>query len=373
MIKKVIVVLLVLFMFPSTYALSENPSKSIEINLDQYDSKEDKYFYKIWSIDDKKIPTFGEFRIRFNSNIYYKDIESIVLIDRDQQIPVEAKINNATADIQILTPLRPNYSYKLVIYQYSKYKYSININTENYGDIEPNNTAIESNLFNPGDRINGSIQKDNPDYYSFVVDKPTEILFDLERKDGDKISLTPFVLDKFGNEYIEIDKDVDYTDTRVLYRAFFNPGHYYFKIENPVDDSSVYHLTSKYKILATYSEKTENDSFSTSSQIFDNEEMNNSLNFYNPDGNFDSKDIYDIYLSDKTNKVKIEYDSNKSGNYMTIYRYEEPDKYKVVEEYTNKAEDYEDDIVLDDGHYYIEVWNKAYKGVTYKLKIDVDW
>lgn len=371
MIKKIFIIMILLLLIPNSYGVSNNPNINIEINLDNYKSVDDKFFYKEWFIYDKSIPTFGEFRLRFNNNIYYKDIESIVLLDEDQQIPLKVKINNASVDIKVLEPLRPNTTYKLIIYQYSKYKYSVNINTEDYGDIEPNNNSLEANSFILGDRIIGSIQKDNPDYFCFILEKPTEILFSLTRKDGEEISLTPFIINELENEYIQEDKYVDYTGKKILYKAYFNPGKYYFKVESNLDKASSYVLNTRYKIIAASIEIPSEDTFENPQEIFDNEEIYNTLNFYYADGNFDNEDIYSFYLDDHS-KMTLKYDSNKKGNYISIYKYEEPNKFEVIEEYKNKADDFKDSINLEDGRYYIKIWNKAYNGVSYKFKINID-
>jgi hypothetical protein len=369
MFKKIVPLLLILSLFiPSSFA----SNNSIEINLDNYTSTSDKYNYSVWTIDDHKLPLYGEFSIRFNTNLYYKDIETIALIKDNIQIPMKTIINNASVDCTIMESLIPNQDYKIVFYLKSKYKYTLNFISKNYGDLEPNNTPLQSNVLILGDKIKGTIEKDNPDFFTFDIVKPTEVKFDIKRDDNKEIYVKPFVLDEFGNEYLEEDKELHYEDTRVLYKNYFLPGKYYLKIVNNLDNPARYVLETEYKLLASYYERTDNNSFENSEQIFSGSEIGNNLNYYQPDGNFDTKDVYDFYIPDNGTKVKIDYESNKKGNYVIIYKYKDPYKYDVVEEYKNKAADFEDKLVLDDGHYFIEVWNKAYKGVNYKIEVDFD-
>lgn len=367
MIKKCFFILFIaMILVPSSFAIN----KTLEINLDDYSSSNDLYNYKTWNIDNKKLPLYGEFSIRFNTNIYYKDIEAIALLEDKIQVPMKCIINNASLDCTILESLKPDKAYKIVIYENSKHKYTLSMYSEKYGDIEPNNTPLQSNSLIIGEKIEGFIDKNGIDYFTFNIEKPTELQFELKRDDNETISITPFVLDEFGNEYIEIDKGIDYLDTKVLYKSFFLPGKYYVKIENPLENPANYILKTNFRVLSSYYEKSENDTFETSEELNLNDEINNTVNFYKPDGNFDAKDVYTFYVTDDNTRIKIKYDSNKKGNYVILTKYKDPYRYDVVEEYKNKAADFEDKLFLDEGRYYIEVWNKAYKGVNYKLEID---
>jgi hypothetical protein len=360
--------MVVSLLIPSSYASKRN---ILEINLDNYQSSSDKYNYKVWNIDNIRLPLYGEFTLRFNSNIYYEDIESIAIMKDGHQTPVKMILNNASADITILEALDPDKEYDIIVYGDTKYKYSIKIKSRQYGDIENNNTPLQANKLILGDKIKGYVGPDNPDYFTFEIDKPTEVEFNLIRGDKKKITLEPFVLDELGNEYIEIDKDVKYTDNNVLFKNYFLPGNYYIKISDASNDSGEYLLETKYKLFSTYYEREDNDTFEQSEQISDNTEINNNLNYYKTSGDMDKKDIYNFYISEES-RVEIKYDSNKKGNYLTLYKYDDPFKYEVEEEYKNKADDFSDKMTLDEGHYYIEILNKAYKGVSYTLELDID-